>query len=326
MLIQSKTMDLISVLVPVYNVEKYLVECLDSILNQTYGNLEVLIVDDGSTDDTGSICDEYAKMDKRIRVIHKRNEGQAIARNMLIEKAKGEYYVFVDSDDIVTPTYVETLHTLIIKYNCKIAVSVLETFKDGSPPYSFNRSYHESLLTPLQAVEWMNYQEKFDTWPVCKMYHKSIFDTGLRYPQGYIFEDFALTYLLLLKIDSVAYCNKVDYFYRFRDDSTEGEPFSEKKMEGALNVLKSMEENKDLLMPIIKSYKCRMVSFAYHMLLKMPYDYEKRFVFEDIIKNYRRTVLFDCNARKKARLACLVSYGGFSVVKFLFSIIDRRRQ
>ncbi len=317
--------ELISLLIPVYNVSNYLSNCLDSVIRQTYSNIEIIIVDDGSNDGSEVICDNYQQKDNRIIVYHQDNMGQSSARNYCIHKAKGDYYVFVDSDDIIAPTYVETLHTLVKKYNCKIAVSVLDTFKDGTPPHPVSRSYRESLLTPLKAVEWMNYQEKFDTWPVCKMYHRSIFDTGLRYPQGLIFEDFAITYLLLLKSDSVAYCNKVDYYYRLRDDSTEGEPFSEKKMEGALNVLRSMEENKDLLMPIIKSYKCRMVSFAYHMLLKMPENYDKRYVFEELIKKYRRTVLFDHKARKKARIACLVSYSGFSVVKLLFRIVDRRQ-
>lgn len=315
----------ISVLVPVYNVEKYLPECLDSIINQTYLDLEILIVDDGSTDETGSICDRYAAKDKRIRVIHKKNEGQAIARNVLIEEAKGEYFIFVDSDDVVTSTYIDNLYKLVNKYNCKIAVSALETFKDGTTPIEKHIPYKECLLSPIIAVEWMNYQEKFDTWPVCKLYHRSIFDSGLRYPQGMLYEDLALTYQLLLESDMVAYCNQIDYYYRFRNDSTEGAAFSEKKVEGVLNAIKSMEEHNEVLFPIIKSYKCRMISLAYHMLLKMPENYEKRYVFEDIIRNYRREVLFDSKARKKARLACLASYLGFGTVKVLFWLIDRRK-
>ena len=101
--------ELISVLVPLYNVAPYLSTCIDSIINQTYSNLEILLVDDGSTDESGSICDSYAAKDKRIRVIHKKNEGQAVARNLCIEKASGEYLLFVDSDDFITPVHVETL-------------------------------------------------------------------------------------------------------------------------------------------------------------------------------------------------------------------------
>lgn len=317
--------DLVSILIPVFNVERYICECLNSIISQTYKNIEICIVDDGSTDMTGKICDDYADKDTRIKVIHKINEGQAIARNELISKANGEYLIFVDSDDVVSETYVETLYNLVKKYNCKIAVSVLKTFKDGTTPIPVKITYEDCVLTPLNAVEWMNYQEKFDTWPVCKLYHRSIFDSGLRYPEGLIFEDFAITYLLLLESDKVAYCNQVDYYYRFRNDSTEGEIFSSKKMEGALNVIHSMEEHKYLLQPIIKSYMCRMVSFAYHLLFKMPNDYEKRYVFENIIKQYRIKVLFDSNARKKTRIACFLSLFGFNTVKFVFGFVDRRR-
>lgn len=318
--------DLISVLIPVYNVETYLPTCLDSVIAQTYKHIEILIVDDGSTDGTGKICDRYAQGDIRIRAIHKKNEGQSVARNLLIKEAKGEYICFVDGDDVVMPTYIETLHTLVAKYKCKIAVSVLRTFRDGSRPSIVKPRYQEVLLSPLHAVEWMNYQEKFDTWPVCKLYHRSIFDSGLRYPEGQIFEDFAITYLLLMESDSVAYCNQVNYFYRLRKDSTEGEAFSEKKMSAALSVLHSLEEHKHSLMPIIKSYKCRIVSFAYHCLLKMPKDYGRRDVFEKIIKDYRFTVLFDKRARKKTRLACFASLFGFQTVEFLFSFVDKRKE
>lgn len=107
--------ELISVLVPLYNVAPYLSTCIDSIINQTYSNLEILLVDDGSTDESGSICDSYAAKDKRIRVIHKKNEGQAVARNLCIEKASGEYLLFVDSDDIITPDHIETLYNLVKK-------------------------------------------------------------------------------------------------------------------------------------------------------------------------------------------------------------------
>lgn len=316
---------LISVLIPVYNVYEFLPRCLDSVLSQSYKNIEVIVVDDGSYDGSEFICDTYRRKDKRVEVIHQKNQGQSVARNLCIDIAKGEYLVFVDSDDYVTNTYVEDLYNLALKFDCKITCSLLETFQEGTLPRKPNYDYREMCMSSLEAVELMNYQEHLDTWPVCKLYHKSIFDSGLRYPKGLIFEDFALTYLLFFECDKVAWCNKVDYYYLLRPGSTEGAVFSEKKMEGALNVLRSMEEHKTLLSPIIKSYKCRMVSFAYHMLLKMPKNYEKRYIFEDLIKRYRLSVLFDTKARTKARFACLASFCGFKVVEVLFRMVDKRR-
>lgn len=132
---------------------------------------------------------------------------------MCIEKASGEYLLFVDSDDIITPDHVETLYNLIKKYKCKVSLAILQTFKEGEPIKVVSSKYEEELLSPAKAVEYMNYQVKFDTWPVCKLYHKSIFESGIRYPVGKIFEDFAITYLLLFQSDKVAYCNKVIYYY-----------------------------------------------------------------------------------------------------------------
>lgn len=316
---------LISIMIPVYNVSKYLERCLQSVKEQTYDNIEILLYDDGSTDGSDKICDEFASENSNVIVYHFPNRGQAHGRNFLIEHAKGEYVIFVDSDDVVSPDYVDVLYNLIKKFNCKIAVSVLQTFHEGDKLIEKSRSYEEELLTPAKAVEWMNYQVKFDTWPVCKLYHRSIFESGIRYPEGKIFEDFAITYLLLFQSDKVAYCNKATYFYLLRDNSTEGAMFSEKKMDGAIEVIHSFEEHIDMLKPIMKSYQCRMLSFACHLLLKMPEDYKDRKIIVNLLLNNRKTVLFDRHARPKARIAAFISYFGFPALKWAFSFIDRRK-
>lgn len=112
---------LISVIVPVYNVEKYLSKCIDSILAQTYKNLEIILVDDGSPDNCPKICDEYAKKDNRIKVIHKENGGLSAARNVALDIAKGEYIGFVDSDDFIAEDMYEVLYNLAEKYNAEIS-------------------------------------------------------------------------------------------------------------------------------------------------------------------------------------------------------------
>ena len=113
---------LISIIVPVYNVEAYLAKCVDSILAQTYTNLEIILVNDGSSDGCGRICDEYAKQDKRIKVIHKQNGGLSDARNVAIDVATGEFITFIDSDDYVTDDYIMTLYSLIEKYGRRLKV------------------------------------------------------------------------------------------------------------------------------------------------------------------------------------------------------------
>ena len=123
---------LISVIVPCYNVEEYLPKCVESVLNQTYRNLEILLVDDGSPDRCGEICDGYATVDSRVKVIHKENGGLSDARNVALDVMKGEYVTFVDSDDYVAEDYVEYLYKLIEENGVKLSVSCYQEFKDGA--------------------------------------------------------------------------------------------------------------------------------------------------------------------------------------------------
>lgn len=315
---------LISIIVPVYNVETYLAKCVDSILAQTYPNLEIFLVNDGSSDCCGKLCDEYAKEDKRIKVIHKKNGGLSDARNVAIDVATGEFITFIDSDDYVTDDYIMTLYSLIEKYECKVSIALYNTFVEGSKPKVVNRVYREDCQTNIKAIEEMFYQEKYDTASWAKLYHSSLFATGIRYPKGIVYEDLATTYLLIFQSDKVAFCNRRIYNYLLRRDSIEGSSFSSKKMDSALKVCELMESHLDILGKVMQAYQCRMMSFFFHLLLKMPDGYEHRNMLYKRIKAIRWSVLCNSRARKKARVASLLSYFGLGVVKGVFHLIDRR--
>ena len=315
---------LISIIVPVYNVEMYLAKCVDSILAQTYTNLEIFLVNDGSFDCCGKLCDEYAKEDKRIKVIHKKNGGLSDARNVAIDVATGEFITFIDSDDYVTDDYIMTLYSLIEKYECKVSIALYNTFVEGSKPKVVNRVYREDCQTNIKAIEEMFYQEKYDTASWAKLYHSSLFATGIRYPKGIVYEDLATTYLLIFQSDKVAFCNRRIYNYLLRRDSIEGSSFSSKKMDSALKVCELMESHLDILGKVMQAYQCRMMSFFFHLLLKMPDGYEHRNMLYKRIKAIRWSVLCNSRARKKARVASLISYFGLGVVKGVFHLIDRR--
>jgi len=315
---------LISIIVPVYNVETYLAKCVDSILAQTYTNLEIFLVNDGSSDCCGKLCDEYAKEDKRIKVIHKKNGGLSDARNVAIDVATGEFITFIDSDDYVTDDYIMTLYSLIEKYECKVSIALYNTFVEGSKPKVVNRVYREDCQTNIKAIEEMFYQEKYDTASWAKLYHSSLFATGIRYPKGIVYEDLATTYLLIFQSDKVAFCNRRIYNYLLRRDSIEGSSFSSKKMDSALKVCELMESHLDILGKVMQAYQCRMMSFFFHLLLKMPDGYEHRNMLYKRIKAMRWSVLCNSRARKKARVASLLSYFGLGVVKGVFHLIDRR--
>ena len=124
---------LISVIIPIYQVEKYIKTCIDSIIHQTYFNLEIILVDDGSLDNCGTICDNYLSQDSRIKVIHKKNGGLSDARNVAIDIANGEYITFIDSDDFVSPNHINTLYSLICKYRVTLSIS---QFKSAENSYS----------------------------------------------------------------------------------------------------------------------------------------------------------------------------------------------
>lgn len=310
---------LVSVIIPIYNVEKYLRRCVDSVLNQSYRNLEVWLVDDGSPDDCGKICDEYATKDERIKVIHKTNGGLADARNAALDNVIGDYIVCVDSDDYISPTHIEGLYSLIKENNADVAVNTSCSFIEETEPKPKQGESQVHTYDGLHAVETMFYQEKFDTSAWGKMYKRELFDS-VRYPKGLLFEDLPTTYRLMLKANKVAFQDVQSYYYFLRADSIEGAAFSPKKLDSGLQLMAMMDKDRAKLSFIIKSYDCRIVSFSFHLMLQMPKGYKHRKDFETRIKNVRWEVLTDRRARKKARIACLLSYlGGFGIIQKIYN-------
>jgi len=219
---------LISIIVPVYKVEQYLPKCVESILTQTYPNLEIILVDDGSPDNCGAICDSYALKDSCIKVIHKENGGLSSARNAGIDIARGEYFGFVDSDDWIEPEMYETLLSAILKYEAKVAYG---------GRYDVDGTTGEKIvgLCPRkeECISGMEMLGRVFIWDNCdsaawdKLYHRSLFDE-IRYPQGLINEDIAVFYKLMELTDKVAMCNKPLYNYLHRENSITTAKISDK--------------------------------------------------------------------------------------------------
>lgn len=324
----NSTNSLISIIVPVYNVEKYLPRCVDSLLGQTYTNLEIFLVDDGSPDQCGKICDDYAKKDQRIIVIHKKNGGLSDARNVAINVAKGEYITFVDSDDYVASDYVKTLYRLVEKHRCKVGVAQLQTFYEGYEVEVNQPPYYEMVFEPIRGIEKMFYQELFDTAAWCKIYHRSLFETGIRYPFGLLYEDLPTTYLLFLQTDKIAFCNHIIYNYLLRANSIEGQPFKANKLDSALKILNMIQSHSTELKPIEKAVRCRLLSFCLHILLEMPAEYpdKRKQVLIDYVKRNRWKVLTDYRARKKARVGALISYFGLCTTRKILNRVKERNK
>ena len=215
----------VSVIVPVYNVEKYLRQCLDSILQQTYQNLEILIVNDGSTDGSDAICREYFEKDERITYHIKENSGVFDTRMIGLQEASGAYVTFVDSDDWIEKTYIEELYDKLITYHADIVAANYYLFNDAENLFYFfmgEQDYYERLYTPVQLIDGL-YETKFNksfallsAWG--KLYKRSLFDE-LQFSKDRIGEDRFLSLKAFLSSERVVYLNKGLYAYRERTGS-----------------------------------------------------------------------------------------------------------
>ncbi len=222
----------ISVVVPIYRVEKYISECVESILSQSFPNFELILVDDGSDDKCGEICNFYAEKDDRIVVIHKENEGLSCARNAGIEIARGEYIAFIDGDDSVNKDFLAVLYGLCVENNCRIGMCNFLFTEENSVKLDRQKKEKTEVITGKQAVDrsCTGTGSLMFTLPWNKLYHKSLF-RDVRYPAGKIHEDDYTTWKLLWKSEYIAITNLYLYYYLQRPDSIMGKPFEKKRLD-----------------------------------------------------------------------------------------------
>lgn len=210
---------LISIIVPVYNVEHYLKKCVDSICHETYRNLEIILVDDGSTDRSGSLCDEFATSDSRIRVIHKSNGGLSDARNVGMELASGEWWMFVDSDDYIAPDAVETLLRAAIENHCEIAVcNMMRIYEDGE---------QEPFYCPVTEPTIWAGEQRFETLrqpSVCNKLFRADLFKEIRFPKGKFYEDTFVYHVFAYRTSRIALTGLSGYYYLSRRESILGQP------------------------------------------------------------------------------------------------------
>lgn len=206
---------LISIVVPVYNVEAFLPACLDRIINQTYPNLEILLVDDGATDSSAMICEQYKEKDNRIVVLHKPNGGLSDARNHAIDVAKGELITFIDSDDLVDTTYCEELLKTMQKHDVDISICNTVLFCEDLPESGTAAS---SFVYEGTDAAKAFFQGRFGPTAWGKLYKRELFK-DIRYPKGKINEDLFVILELLLLCNKIASGANTNYYYRQRRGS-----------------------------------------------------------------------------------------------------------
>lgn len=207
--------DLISVIIPIYNVEKYLSECISSVLEQTYKNLEIILIDDGSTDNSLDVCKSFAEKDKRIRVIHQQNQGIAQVRNLGVAQAKGELLFWVDSDDYICNEMIERLYDNLIKYDADM--SICDYTQGEKRDYNFISTKTPEIMTfdskkGLELIYKSNHYSFIMAASWAKLIKKSLYN-GLQYPKNKVFEDIYMSHHLINNCKKIVFTDEVMYYY-----------------------------------------------------------------------------------------------------------------
>ena len=314
----EKLKDKISVIVPVYNCDKYLEQCLDSIINQTYKNLEIILVNDGSKDNSLDICKKYQKKDKRIILLDQKNQGQAIARNNALAIATGDYIGFVDSDDWIDLDTYEYLYHLIKKYKSDCSYNRIRRGNYDLQLDNYNELVYESDEILL---EYLKYGMKTGEYSLCTyLFDKKILQ-DVKFPVGIINEDIPFIYEALANAKTMVKSDKYSYNYRMSENSTTRNAFSKKDLDliTACEHLERLSENKsDKIKKQVKIKKDRsdfslLAKIAlYGFKDKNDYSEEIDRMVKNIRKNYFELMFSNMNFTRKLELTAFVINYKFS--------------
>lgn len=285
-------MSKISVIVPVYNVEKYLRKCVDSIITQTFEDLEIILVDDGSKDSSGKICDEYAAKDERIIVIHKENGGLSSARNAGIEKAQSSYLGFVDSDDYIAENMYEKLYNMAISNDADLVMCDLYHCYEGKTPEK-NSCIEKYVLNTEEAIKTVLEAKKTSVTAVNKLYKKELFK-NIRYPEGKLSEDAFVIVDLLMQAKKIVFTSDQFYYYVHRKNSITSSAYKTKD----LNVLEAYSKNRKIIQKnfpkLVDTAEMRYMWAHFYVLDKMclSKNMTDKETEKKIIKNLRHNYRF----------------------------------
>lgn len=285
---------LISVVVPIYNVEGYLERCVESIINQTYKNLEIILVDDGSPDKCPEMCDEFARQDSRIKVVHKKNGGLSDARNAGMAVASGEYISFIDSDDYVSPDFYETLYNVMISEKGDIAECSVVKFYEDDKFDEYTDDLKVSNYDTVDGLSALIAENPFHQHVWNKLY-KSDLVLDVQFAVGKLNEDEFWTYQIFGRAGKVTKVNKTMYYYFQRNSSIMGEGYNLRRLdalEAKSERQKYIEENYSELSSISKMDSYLSCIFAGQSVLKFMNGADKKKAW-DIVRLYAQKCVPD---------------------------------
>lgn len=321
---------LVSVIIPVFNVKNYIDNCVESVCNQTYRNLDIILVDDGSQDDCSKICDSYAFKDPRIHSFHKKNGGLSDARNFGMKFAKGEFIFFLDGDDFISKSTISDLVNLQIKNESDIVIcNMVHVDERVNNEFTFNQDKIISLnFNSEQAIEESIYQKRFSCSACGKLYRKSVLT--VEFPFGKLSEDLAVSHIYLSEANTITYTNKVCYFYRQRGNSIMHQ-FNPKRLDALYFALQLEEFCKKNFKGLSKKVQCRVFNVAVHLLLDMDDSYieAQNELLKLVLQQIKRTrfrVIIDTKCRIREKAVALLSFFGIKVMRFVWYKISFGRR
>ncbi len=324
--------NLISIIVPVYNVENYIKKCLDSLIKQTYKNIEIIVVNDGSQDESEIIIQKECELDKRVLYFKKKNGGLGSARNYGLERAKGKYVCFVDSDDWVSPDFVEQLIGPLIETNSDISICNMNyIFEDGSSRNRTPKINQVEILDKNSAIDELLEGKKFRFHACNKMFSMNLFD-DVCFKEGKLFEDVFTTYKLFNKCHQVALVPKTLYFYL---QSRQGSILTSKFNERKFDILEAMDEiqntydrekHKDSLTCLYISNVISLVNYIATSYRGLDRDRKSRYK-ETIKSTYQRYelsgYLSNCKLKASSRIRYFLIIHAYELHMLLYRKIKQ---
>ena len=314
-------MEMISIIVPVYNVEKYLEECLESIQHQTYTDIEVILVNDGSTDGSKEICERYCEQDSRFHLINQANQGQSVARNNGVTASTGEFITFVDSDDVVSAKYLENLYAYmtevidLIECEYRVTRTVFDTLKElDNPQIIFEGNSEEAV------IKCCNYGLSYS--PVCRLYRRKLLE-DFPFITGIIYKDVYHGVGILKFIRKMVKIDYVGYYYREYSGSTMRREFSKKNLDifTASDKLVELFASDEKLLPYIGKFLVQIITTHHKDFIQKGNSYQK--LYEEKLREYIKLVEKSPEVARSSKMIRMYQLTPRLYLRYTFPIVNR---
>ena len=316
---------LISVIVPVYNIEKYVGKAIETIIGQTYGDLEIILVDDGSTDKSGEICEHYAGKDDRIVVVHQENGGLSKARNTGTRIAKGDAIAYIDGDDYIHPCYFEILAKNLTEHNADISVCGMQVVSENEYEELTHSKDVENAAVEIsaeEALEGMLSQKRFSLSSCAKLYKRKIAQSHY-FPEQELFEDYYTVYRFFTEAAAVTYTDVGLYYYLKRAGSITKKKYSHQMMDYIKHGEQVIDHVKQSGQQLMDAAISRLVWACFYIVTHIDdsskYREDEEYCW-NYIKKYRTKVIRDNSAVKKEKMLCALSMFGKKPLKLVYKM------